>query len=438
MSVRAISPEPSGLRSEVILIAVVVMIGLGALLYLASQRQQELRASPSGIDGLAHWLNANDIETRPFFGGWSVNISTVGLNVIPLYDTRLDRDRAAPSTVEELLFQTDEYDLRLPVLREKIAQVQSLVILPKWRTGMRLTGLAHPVLIAEPAVTASALAAILGRDVGPVALSQDAFSRYDYQSDGGETLSAELYIAQTFEGRGCQAIIGEVGRMVLGACPLSAGGQGSFVFILSDPDLLNNHGLRLGDNAWIARDLFQSWAGERTVFLDYSRRNWMIEERSGDVRERSWSDLARLFDYPFSLIWLAGGLALALTLWRSGLRFGPLPPEQTELGASSAQVVRVRARLLRLTGQDGALLGEFVTARLSATAARLRGPTYERRTNDEAAVLRHAARRDRALAHNLEQVLAEIRSLPPTLAAAEAIRYVDALEVCLERVTNDP
>ncbi|MEM9144901.1 MAG: hypothetical protein AAGC57_01800 [Pseudomonadota bacterium] len=430
--------QPAGPRGDILLIGLILAIAFGAMAYLSAQSKQELRQSPSGFDGLADWLNQEGIETRPFFGGWSVPADSVGLAIIPLYDADLTAPRQRPATTEELLAQRDEYDIGLRALLTKAAQVPMLVILPKWRSGMRLTGLAHPVLTIDPGDTASALHGITGADVGAVSLAAEAFTRFEHRMSGGETRTATLYLAQTMEGRGCRPILGEVGRMLLGTCPLAVGPPGSTVVVLADPDLFNNHGLRLAENAWIARDVVQTLAREGAVYIDHSPSNWIVPGRDAVERERSWEDLARFFAYPVSLIWLAVAAVMALAVMRSGVRFGPVPPEQTALEVSRAQVIRVRARLLRLTGQDGALLSAYVPARLAATARRLFGPGYARRASDEAAILRHAGRRDPALAQRLEALLDRIRALPATLAAAEAIRYVDDLDVLLDRLTDDP
>ncbi|MEM9044590.1 MAG: hypothetical protein AAGC81_07825 [Pseudomonadota bacterium] len=424
-----------GVRLETVFIAGVLLLAFGAFLYISTQRQTQLRDSPSGLNGLAVWLKSQEIEAQNFFGGWPVETEAVGMNIIPLYDTDLDRDRSLPETQEELLFQVDEYDLSSGAIRNKLRLVPSMVILPKWHTGMRLTTRAHPILLIDPTETSALLRSIAGEHVGAVRQIPSPFTRFSYANGPGIELTAELYIAQVFDGYGCQPIIGEQGRMLLGACPLSDSNR-TFL-VLADPDLMNNHGLRLGENAWIARDLLKAEASEKTVFIDYSRQNWFTEATDDVLRERSWADLLRFFAYPFTLLWLSAGMMLALTLWRASFRFGPVLEEREGLEISRAQVIQVRGRLLRLTGQEGALLHEYATARLSATAAKVFGQNYLRHTKDEEALLRHAARQEPALADRLKDSLDQIRRLPSEVTAGEAIRYVDNLEVLLEQLTHD-
>ena len=57
--------------SETLLVLAVVAVIVVALLVLAGQRQQALRASPSGMDGLVNWLRSEDLDAQAFSGGWT-------------------------------------------------------------------------------------------------------------------------------------------------------------------------------------------------------------------------------------------------------------------------------------------------------------------------------------------------------------------------------
>ena len=115
-----------------------------------SQSKQVLRSSPAGFDGLQAWLSSEDVEAQSFSGGWLLDSERYGLLIVPVFDSDLTSSRVAPQIKEELLLQQDEYDLWLVALTDKLDRVPSLVVLPKWRSGMHLTGLSHPVLLVEP------------------------------------------------------------------------------------------------------------------------------------------------------------------------------------------------------------------------------------------------------------------------------------------------
>ncbi|MEM9047217.1 MAG: hypothetical protein AAGC92_00735 [Pseudomonadota bacterium] len=408
-----------------------------ALVFFTAPQQQALRAAPSGFDGLARWLNSNGLETRIFLGGWAVDGAAVGLAVIPLYDTQLDQGRRAATTNEEMLAQPDEYDLARMSIGAKISLTNSLIVLPKWRQGMRLTGLAHPVLLSDRDAVTATLRALAGPDVGAVRRLEQPFTGFAYTARDGQGWTAQLYIAQVFDGIGCAPILGEAGRMVMGLCPLGGSPDAPKTIVLSDPDLFNNHGLRLGDNAWIARDIIAKEAQDGTIYIDYSIENWFRPARSRVLYERSWADLARFFDPPFRWLWIIAGLAMALALWRGSCRFGPVAPEQTDQDASRAHIIAVQARLLRLTGQDGALLAAYVPARLAAVAHALFGAAHHRRSDDEAVLLRQAARKDPALAERLSALLNAHRGFAAVLPASAAIDFIDAFEAVLEQLSDD-
>lgn len=421
-------------KTETLIFAVLALVAVGVLVYLAGQRQQALRSSPIGFDGLQVWLAQADLPAQSFTGGWVLDGGTLDVLVLPLFDTQLDRARALPQTKEELLLQQDEVDQRQDVLRQKVSMVPSLLILPKWRSGMRLTGLSHPALLVEDDGLEAALKSLTGttRNVMRIGVP---FTDFDYIGPDEDRLRARLYVAQVFDGPDCEPLIGTRGQMVLGSCPID--GSDQRLLVLSDPDLLNNHGLRLGDNAQIAHALFSTLAGQGQILIDYSERNWIVERETDSANTRTWSDLARFFEPPFTAMWVSAALILALLLWRASLRYGPVIEERSEIEASKRHAITAQARLLRLTGQDGALLADYAQARLASVAYRLFGPAGARAAGDREDILQQLARHHPQMAVRLRAVLETIDTLPARLPAREAIKHVDALETILETITHD-
>lgn len=431
----ASTPRASPIRADVVVGGIVAVFAVLALLYVMSQRQQELRTSPVGLDGLQVWLTSEGGSAQSFTGGWLLDPAGIGLLVLPLYDTALDQDRDRPLDKTQLLFQQDESDLDAQTLRDKIGTVPSLVILPKWRSGMRLTGIAHPALLVEEARLNALLRSVTADPTIRVARVPQVFTPVPYGAATGMELSAELYAAQLFNGTACEPIIGQGRQTLLASCP--ARGSDGTVLVLSDPDLLNNHGLRLGQNADIARDFLLSVAGEGSIVIDYSRDNWLADTEEPIQRDRSWADLLRFFEPPFLALWLGAALILTLALWRSFRRAGPVLASTGPEGGK-LQAIRARARLMRLTGQDGALLGDYATARIAATAARLVGPGQARLIGEEQAFLRHISRRRPELSARLAEVVTRLRALPARIPATAAIHHVEDLEQILEQISNDP
>jgi len=421
-------------RTDLILIGAGVLVLIGVLWMFFASSQQQLRKSPTGFDGLHAWVASEGNAVRSFTGGWSSDPDTVGLRVLPIYDTDLDRRRETPKTKEEYVMQSDEYDLSTRVLQRKGRIVQTLYVLPKWRSGVRLTGKAHPDLLLEQTAATRVLRKVTSPRIGRAWVHDAAFSDFPVTLEDGAERTARLYSAQVFEGRGCEPLIGRADEMILGRCPADDGWDDGHVLVLSDPDLLNNHGLRLGDNAALAKDLILPLAGDATFMIDYSDRVWLVERFTGVARERSWSDLLQYFAYPFSVLWISGGILFGLVLWRASARFGPILRRKSGIDASKTVANQAAARLMRLTEQDGALLGDYANVRLSAIAARNLGPTFK---NDPDAAVKFVRRKRPDLADSLQDALNAIRTQPSNLSATAAIANVDKFEHILEQLNND-
>jgi len=430
MSTSDSSADGGGLRSDMLLLGLVVAAGLALLVYFSSQRQTALRNSPVGFEGLQVWLNTEGQNARSFTGGWTLNPDTIGLLIQPLFDTSLDGKRQPPQSKQELLFQQDEYDASLGTILEKKARVPSLVILPKWRSGLRLTGLAHPILLDDEAGPRHIVRRLLGDGAAGFTRIREPFVDFAYPGDA-EELTARFYVPQVFSSPACLPVIGTREATVLGRCQ----GPGPDFFLLSDPDLLSNHGLRLADNAAIAAHFLATIAGGQDLVIDYSTRVWFADGGEPDTYERGWDDLKRFFAYPFLTLWLAGAFTMALVLWRAGRRYGPLIGSAEGPGSAKALAIRARARLMRLTDQDGALVADYAKARVASLGAALFGPAHGM---DERALHRQLKAAFPEQHAELTSALTAIRALPAKTAAADAIASVNALEQILDTLEHEP
>ncbi len=415
---------------EAILIGVVVITALVAMSYFFSQRQTGLRNGASGFEGLTVWLNSEGQNARSFSGGWSLAASEIGLLVVPLFDTELDKDRVPAKTQEDFIFQQDEYDLTYRPIAGKIEMMPTmvLVVLPKWRSGMRLTKLAHPALMVETQRVERLAEQILDRDVS---LGYGAKPFTEYPAEDGQT--AVIYASQHMRASGCTPLVGTAEAMVLGECRSEYG----TILLLSDPDLMSNHGLSLGENAVIVRDLIKEYTRGKDVVVDYSTENWLAREMRRSTRERSWADFMRFFGPPFTVIWVALGAAFMFVLWRAGLRFGPaMKPEQSE-DVSKVGAITARARLMLLTGKAGALAQDYAQARLSTVAVKLFGATHAREYARREKFLAFVERRYPEFAMPLDEVLHAIDTLPSAAAPRQAMSAIDDLDKVLERIIDD-
>ena len=79
MSATQTNPAGRGLRLDIFVGAAVIAVIVVAYMVFAGQRQQVLRMSASGFEGLATWLQADDLDVRSFAGGWSIDQDQIGL-----------------------------------------------------------------------------------------------------------------------------------------------------------------------------------------------------------------------------------------------------------------------------------------------------------------------------------------------------------------------
>jgi len=428
---KASAAATRGRAADWIMLALVVGGVAAFVLWALGGADRQLRRSPIGFDGLVAWLRDGGLEARGFQGGALLERERVGLRILPLYDGNIDHWRTQPEDQDALIREADQVDIRRAVVLAKIRLLPTLVVLPKWRTGVALTGVAHPVLLRDAGddpLSRGQLPGIGGR------LERPAGAFRDFGVEGSPR-QARLYLPQVLRGADCVPLVGDRQAMLLGRC---GGGNESF-WVLSDPDLLNSHGLRLGDNAAIARELLGRLAAGRPVVVDYSTLPWSIEDRpAGPVRdERRWSDLARFVEPPFAWLWAGFAALAALLLWRAALRFGP-PLRPYDDGPRAAREVGIaaKARLLRLTGRDDALLRAHVAGRLQALAAELLGPHRPDIGSPLEQVGRAVGRRDPSLDRRLREAVAEAEGLPTGAPTSEAVRRLDRFETIIEQVLH--
>lgn len=435
MSSTSTSPERIG--ADKIILGAVALVLIVALSFVFSQRQQSLRSSASGLDGLPVWLSSEGLDAQNFLGNWPVPAEEIGFLIVPLYDTDLDAEREAPRTEEDLIAQTDEYDLSWSPLWDKTDLVPTMVVLPKWRSGMRLTKLAHPALVVPGENVEELGQRLVSAGRFELSYAASPFSEYAYDAQDGERLGATLYAAQTFSSDRCRPLVGTEEAMIVGDCQRVKRDASDRILVVSDPDLLNNHGLTLGDNAFIIRDIVQTYAEGKRVLVDYSRINWLTTETGRSERERSWSDLLRFLDPPFTLIWFGAVAAFLLVLWRAGLRFGPPAPSLQGRGASKALAIAARARLMLLSGRAGAMVEDYLRARLASTASHIFGAAHAQSLSSPEAFLAYAKRRHPEHAGRLAEILNTIHSLPDEASARHAMDVIDTLDTILETITHD-
>jgi hypothetical protein len=124
------------------------------------------------------------------------------------------------------------------------------------------------------------------------------------------------------------------------------------LYILADPDLLNNHGMADERQARAALALldFLNSTGAESVQFDVTT--------NGLGRSRSPLKLA--FDAPFLAVTLTIFVAMLLAAWQALVRFGPVQRPERAIALGKAALVDNSAALIRKAGREAHLGRRYV------------------------------------------------------------------------------
>lgn len=123
------------------------------------------------------------------------------------------------------------------------------------------------------------------------------------------------------------------------------------LYVLADPDLLNNIGMRDLDQAAAALALLD-WMNSNppdSVAFDVSFNGF----------GQSKSPLKLLFEPPFLALSIGIAAALALAGWQAFARFGPIAPRERAIGFGKATLVDNSAALVRKAGREARMGGRY-------------------------------------------------------------------------------
>jgi hypothetical protein len=301
------------------------LIGLGIFGFLAALLIAILRddsgvpapaATPQSESAIGHkafmtFLEKADVPTGFSFGEL---LSFVGVDQLTM------------------LIEPDPQAIAYQDLPRRMNAKTVLLVLPKWvdvADKQKPRWIARAGLMERAAVTEIARAIVpdaqLLRLSAPV-----SYARNDYRN------APTLLRPQLLASRRMQAIIASPNGILLGSIKRGR----STIYILSDPDLLNNHGLDNGNNGALILGIVNRLRGEGSVSIDF-----------GIYRNISAKSMWRRMVEPpllgISALLLA---SLALLMWHASVRYGqplsvPLPLDRGKLAliANSAALFQTRA-----------------------------------------------------------------------------------------------
>ena len=233
-----------------------------------------------------------------------------------------------------------------------------LLVLPKW-TGPQSTRKAG--WLGE--------ASLLPMAEVDWALSLVAPQASTLQVDQAVWTSNSLNIAPTLQapiqlmhGDRLQPLIASQDGMLLGQL-LSRNRK---IWVLSDPDVIANHGLAEPGNAALAVAIINGLrSSSGSVVFDETLHGFISEPAS---------PILLLFRFPFVLVTLQAVVAMELLLWATLKRFGAPQPAPPAINAGRLGLLQNIAKLVEFTGHQEVMIRRYVLETVRDVARQLHAP----------------------------------------------------------------
>jgi hypothetical protein len=167
---------------------------------------------------------------------------------------------------------------------------------------------------------------------------------------------------QLIRGAGLRAIIGSERGMLIG----EISERNRKIWVLSDPDVIANHGLAREGNATLAVAIIKRLrgAGGSVVF----------DETVHGYVGKAVSPFLLLFRFPFVVATVQGLIAVALLLWATIARFGVPQSAPPALSAGREGLLQNMAKLIEFTGHQPVMIARYVQETVRDAARQLHAP----------------------------------------------------------------
>lgn len=260
-----------------------------------------------------------------------------------------------------VLAEPDDSETSKELLANLRDAPHGLLVLPKWdgsRDVSKPRWVGSMGMVQEETVEAVLEAA----EIDALVKRVDGTFTLDVPTLGGQI---ELTNPQVIiDSQGLKPVVSFKGGILIGQISLGSGTR----WILSDPDLIANHGIDQGDNAVVAVSIVESLrpAGGVVIFDETIHG---LELRPNLMRTA--------FELPFGIVTLSAAVAIALAIWAGLMRFGRPDPSQRALQPGKITLIRTTADLLRQGSRKGTVelvLTRYLKAQIADLVARLNGP----------------------------------------------------------------
>jgi hypothetical protein len=293
-----------------------------------------------------------------------------------------------------VLAEPDDSETSKELLANFHDAVHGLLVLPKWdgsRDVAKPRWVGSMGMVGEEAVEAVLEAA----EIDALVKRVDGTFTLDAPTLGGQI---ELTNPQVIiDSQGLTPVVSFKGGILIGKTANSSGR----LWVLSDPDIIANHGIDQGDNAVVAVSIIESLR---------PRGGGVIFDETIHGLELRPNLLRTAFELPFGIVTLSAAVAIALAIWAGLMRFGRPEPGRRALQPGKVTLIRTTADLLRQGSRKGTVelvLTRYLKAQIADLVARLNGPrglTESRQIAwlDDLAVARRLRSRLQPLATEIE------------------------------------
>ena len=449
------SAEPATMRAirsidGAHIVIAICLVAAGLLGWHFYSSPPQIKRSVIGLNGFTYFARAQGLEIDTFAGGNRLEDHQYGLRILPLYDPDVGTfSRTDDSTEPDL--KTEMRRIRLAALRTKIRTIPTLIILPKWRFGVLRLEKLHPRLLIDVDEMKFPVRDLGGWNdskfvQGPAALTQIRLrGSVDTPHGANPAFNADvtLYAPQSIRlhnATECTAAVSDGPETYLLRCKLL--GKRDPVWVVTDPDLFNNHGASRGNNAAFALQLVRELAGGKPILVDHTVLVSRPSKGQAGKQDRTVADLVRFFEYPFSYFWLSLLCLVLFTLWHAWRRYGPADDGEAEqgVGASKRTSIEANVHILRATNSDRPLAARHAEQRMDRLAREILGPHRKRGPAGEAQLVAAIARKSPGLADRLGDLRGELRigtTRNPSNPQPNLARTLHAFEQTLEEIAHE-
>jgi hypothetical protein len=138
------------------------------------------------------------------------------------------------------------------------------------------------------------------------------------------------------------------------------------IWVLSDPDVISNHGLAEPGNAALAVAIINGLrSGSGSVVFDETLHGFISEPAS---------PILLLFRFPFVLVTLQAVIAMVLLLWATLNRFGAPQQAPPSMTAGRLGLLQNIAKLLEFSGHQEVMIRRYVLETVRDVARQLHAP----------------------------------------------------------------